>query len=116
MTTLLQADGTWNATPTHVGDGTWAVVASAPDPAGNVGSAAQNLVIGLEAAPPVTPTPTPEPTPTQTPTPPSQAPVVAGSPPAPDSTSPRAAALKTCQKKKAKPRKECRKRARKLPI
>ncbi len=116
MTTLLQGNGTWNVTPTHVGDGTWTVVASAPDPAGNVGSAEQTLVIATDAPPPVEPEPTPEPTPTQTPTPPSQAPVVAGSPPAPDSTSPRAAALKTCQKKKAKPRKECRKRARKLPI
>jgi hypothetical protein len=45
MTTLLQANGTWNTTPTPLGDGTWAVVASAPDPAGNVGSANQTLTI-----------------------------------------------------------------------
>jgi hypothetical protein len=45
MTTLLQANGTWNATPTSVGDGTWPVVASAPDPAGNVGIARQTLTI-----------------------------------------------------------------------
>ena len=38
MTTLVQANGTWNATPTSVGEGTWPVVASVPDPAGNVGS------------------------------------------------------------------------------
>jgi hypothetical protein len=45
MTTLLQANGTWNTTPAPLGDGTWAVVASAPDPAGNVGSAKQTLTI-----------------------------------------------------------------------
>ena len=45
MTTLLQANGTWNTTPTVVGEGTWPIVASAPDPAGNVGSAAQTLTI-----------------------------------------------------------------------
>jgi hypothetical protein len=45
MTTLLQTNGTWNATPTFVGDGTWPVGASAPDPAGNVGSARQALTI-----------------------------------------------------------------------
>jgi hypothetical protein len=45
MTTLLQANGTWNATPTFVGLGTWAVVASAADPAGNVGSAGQTLSV-----------------------------------------------------------------------
>ncbi|MBA2348533.1 MAG: DUF3494 domain-containing protein, partial [Solirubrobacterales bacterium] len=37
MTTLLQAGGTWNATPGTVGEGTWPVLATAPDPAGNVG-------------------------------------------------------------------------------
>ena len=46
MTTLLQANGTWNATPAVVGEGTWPVVASAPDPAGNVGRAGQTLTIG----------------------------------------------------------------------
>ena len=51
MTTLLQANRTWNTTPTVVGDGTWASVASAPDPAGNVGSATQTLTIA-----PATPT------------------------------------------------------------
>ena len=38
-------DRTCNATPTPVGNGTWTVVASAPDPAGNVGSAMQTLAI-----------------------------------------------------------------------
>jgi hypothetical protein len=47
MTTLLQANGTWNATPTPVGAGSWPVLASASDPAGNVGSAAQTLVITI---------------------------------------------------------------------
>jgi hypothetical protein len=82
MTTLVQPDGTWNATPaTAVGDGTWAVTASAPDPAGNVGSAGQTLTIapGVPAggggpAPAVDPGPTPTPlapvaTATPTPTP-----------------------------------------------
>jgi len=45
MTTLLQADGTWNATANPVAEDTYPVVASAPDPAGNVGSAAQSLSI-----------------------------------------------------------------------
>ncbi len=56
LTTILQPNGTWNATPTYVvGDGTWTVIASAPDPAGNVGSTEQTLVIGPEAPPPVVP-------------------------------------------------------------
>jgi hypothetical protein len=45
MTTLVQGNGTWNATPTLVGLGTWPVVASAADPAGNVGTADQTLRI-----------------------------------------------------------------------
>jgi len=45
MTTLLQANHTWNATPGAVGDGSWQVVASAPDPAGNVGTAGQVLTV-----------------------------------------------------------------------
>jgi hypothetical protein len=49
MTTLLQANGTWNATPTPVGKGTWTVLASALDPAGNVGTAKQTLTITSNA-------------------------------------------------------------------
>ena len=45
LTTLLQADGTWNVTPSFVGVGTWPVVASVPDPAGNQGRAEQSLTI-----------------------------------------------------------------------
>jgi Ice-binding-like/Bacterial Ig-like domain len=45
VTTLLQANGTWNATPTAVGKGKWTVVASVPDPAGNIGTAKQILTI-----------------------------------------------------------------------
>jgi hypothetical protein len=45
MTTLVQANGTWNVTPAFVGAGTWGVDASAPDPAGNIGSARQTLSI-----------------------------------------------------------------------
>jgi hypothetical protein len=48
MTTLLQANGTWNATPTPVGQGTWQVLAAAPDPAGNVGRATQTLTIATD--------------------------------------------------------------------
>jgi hypothetical protein len=51
MTTLLQTNGTWNATPTFVGDGTWPIVASAPDLAGNIGSARQILTIGTGGHP-----------------------------------------------------------------
>src|SRR3984885_8338748 len=43
MTTLLQTNGTWNATPSPVGQGTWQVDASDQDTAGNVGSAQQTL-------------------------------------------------------------------------
>ena len=51
ITTLLQANGTWNATPMFVGEGTWPVVASAPDPAGNVGSASEILTIAVGRPP-----------------------------------------------------------------
>lgn len=56
LTTLLQSNGTWNATPNPVGQGMWDVVASVPDPAGNVGTATQSLKIG-----PATPPPAPAP-------------------------------------------------------
>jgi hypothetical protein len=49
MTTLLQDNGTWNATPNTVGNGTWSVLASAPDPAGNVGTARQTLTTDTHA-------------------------------------------------------------------
>jgi hypothetical protein len=62
MTTLVQANGTWNATPPFVGAGTWPVVASAPDPAGNVGRATQTLTIAA-AAPSPAPVPAPAPAP-----------------------------------------------------
>lgn len=45
LTTLVQGDGTWNTTPSAPGAGTWPVVASAADPAGNVGSAGQTLTV-----------------------------------------------------------------------
>ena len=51
MTTLLQANGRWNVTPTVVAKGAWTVVASAPDPAGNIGRARQVLTIAAEASP-----------------------------------------------------------------
>jgi hypothetical protein len=52
VTTLLQGNGTWNATPTLVGAGTWAIVASVPDLAGNVGSFRQILTIAAIGSPP----------------------------------------------------------------
>ncbi|MEJ7891490.1 MAG: Ig-like domain-containing protein [Solirubrobacteraceae bacterium] len=69
MTTLVQANGSWNATPSFVGEGTWPVSASVPDPAGNVGTANQTLIIsGGGAEPTPTPTSTPTSAPTSTPT------------------------------------------------
>lgn len=56
MTTLVQANGTWNVTPTLVGEGTWTVDAAASDPAGNVGTASQTLTVVLAGSlPPSTP-------------------------------------------------------------
>jgi hypothetical protein len=49
LTTLVQANGTWNATPTPVVEGTWLVVVSLTDLAGNVGSARQALTIATHA-------------------------------------------------------------------
>jgi Ice-binding-like/Bacterial Ig-like domain len=105
MTTLLQPNGTWNATPTYVGDGTWTVIASAPDPAGNVGSAEQTLVIGPEDLPPEPPTPTPG----------GGAPGGTTGSNGTTGEGPRVAALKKCKKKPAAARKKCRKKANKLP-
>ena len=45
MTTLVQDNGTWNVTPSLVGEGTWMVTATVPDPAGNVGGDTQTLTI-----------------------------------------------------------------------
>ena len=50
MTTLVQANGTWNVTPSLVGEGTWLVSAAVPDPAGNVGSDTQTLTIAAAPA------------------------------------------------------------------
>jgi hypothetical protein len=62
MTTLVQANGTWNVTPTFVGEGSWPVVAAAADPAGNVGSAGQTLTIAANLpSGSGTAAPTPEP-------------------------------------------------------
>ncbi len=77
MTTLVQANGSWNVTPSSIGLGTYPVVASAPDPAGNVGSARQTLTIA-GAAPPAGPGPAAPKSPTSTPSTPAQpTPVVA---------------------------------------
>ena len=82
MTALVQANGTWNATPAFVGEGTWAIVASAPDPAGNVGSAEQTLKI--ESAPQPSPPPPPPPAPAPEPAPaPAPAPAPVPAPVAP---------------------------------
>ena len=103
MTTLLQANGTWNATPATVGEGTWTVVATAPDPAGNVGSATQALTIATPApagsagpgATGATPSPAPAITPLVAPAP---APAITQAPapaPAPSGGSTSAAATTT---------------------
>jgi hypothetical protein len=81
MTTLVQADGSWNATPTVVGEGTWTVGASVTDPAGNVGSAGQTLTIALAGA--ALPEAPPGAPPIAPPNTPPTAPVPGGSP-APD--------------------------------
>jgi hypothetical protein len=47
MTTLVQANGTWNATASAITVGTWLVIASVADPAGNVGSSTQALTIAV---------------------------------------------------------------------
>ncbi|MDQ2700733.1 MAG: Ig-like domain-containing protein, partial [Actinomycetota bacterium] len=46
LTTLIQADGSWNTNPGLVGEGTWPVLASTRDLAGNIGNASQTLNIG----------------------------------------------------------------------
>lgn len=46
MTALLQANGSWNTNAGRVGNGTWTVKASVQDPAGNLGTASQTLIIG----------------------------------------------------------------------
>lgn len=55
MTTLVQSNGAWNTTASFVGAGSWAVVVSAPDPAGNLGRAGQTLTIAADIGPLVTP-------------------------------------------------------------
>jgi hypothetical protein len=45
LTALVQSDGTWNVTPTALDDGAWPVLASVTDPAGNVGTATEQLTV-----------------------------------------------------------------------
>ena len=52
-TALVQADQTWNTTPTALTDGTRTVTATVNDPAGNEGTSTQSLTIDT-AAPAVT--------------------------------------------------------------
>ena len=49
LTTLVQLDGTWNVTPLPLPAGTYAVVASVTDPAGNGGAATQTLTVDTDA-------------------------------------------------------------------
>jgi hypothetical protein len=44
-TTLVQPDGSWNATASGIGAGAWPAVATVTDAAGNMGSAMQTLTI-----------------------------------------------------------------------
>jgi hypothetical protein len=48
---LVQSTGTWNATPSPVGPGTWTVDVSVADPAGNRGRATQALTVAGQPAP-----------------------------------------------------------------
>jgi Big-like domain-containing protein len=50
LTTLVQPDGSWNATASVVGAGAWLAVATVSDAAGNVGSATQTLTITAGAS------------------------------------------------------------------
>lgn len=85
-TTLLQSDGTWNVTPSPLGEGSWEVLVSVPDPAGNVGRARQVLVIAAPApAPAEPPGPVAEPVPIAAPLP-VAAPVPIAAEPGPAST------------------------------
>jgi hypothetical protein len=45
LTTLVQPDGSWNATAPVVGAGAWQAVVTVTDAAGNIGSATQTLTI-----------------------------------------------------------------------
>jgi hypothetical protein len=45
LTTLVQPDGSWNATAPGVGAGAWQAVVTVTDAAGNIGSATQTLTI-----------------------------------------------------------------------
>ena len=45
LTTLVQVNGSWNATATSVADGSWQVIATVTDPAGNIGNAIQILTL-----------------------------------------------------------------------
>ncbi len=49
LTTLVQLNGTWNVTPSPLGDGASIVVASVDDGAGNLGSATQELFVDSTA-------------------------------------------------------------------
>jgi hypothetical protein len=50
ITATVQADGTWSVTPDALLNGDFKVSASATDPAGNVGTAAQQLTVKAPAA------------------------------------------------------------------
>ena len=45
----MQADGTWNVTPSALADGTRTVTASVSDPAGNEGTDSQALTVDTTA-------------------------------------------------------------------
>ena len=51
MTTVVQANGSWNGTPAPIGEGVWTVAASVSDRAGNVGRAGQSLVVAAAHPP-----------------------------------------------------------------
>jgi hypothetical protein len=61
LTTLVQADGTWNITPATLADDTHPMTAGVTDPAGNAGSAAQQLTVDATPVVPEPPVTTPPP-------------------------------------------------------
>ncbi len=52
LTATVQADGTWTVTPAALGNGTVTISATTTDPAGNTGTATQQLTIAVPAPTP----------------------------------------------------------------
>ena len=83
LAAVVQANGSWNVRPTHLGEGTRTVTAAVTDPAGNTSTASEQLTVDTSAPVALTPTaPTPtSPAPTS-PTLPTAMPPTSPPPPA----------------------------------